>query len=294
VVFKLTPNSDGSWTESVLYSFCSLDNCADGADPTAGLIFDKAGNLYGTTSEGGDRITGVVFKLTPNSDGSWAESVLYKFNGTSDGDEPTAALIFDGAGNLYGTTLGGGNGCPRFGGCGEVFRLTPNSDGSWTESVLHSFTTRRNGNNPQAALIFDLAGNLYSTTIDGGDLTNCTDGCGTVFKLTPNSDGSWTASVLHKFANHLAADPYAGLIFDPAGNLYGTTLDGGPVNGGAVFKLAPNADGSWAYSVLHVFLGKPALTPFGGVVLDKVGNLYGTTGQCSGTGCKGVVYEITP
>jgi uncharacterized repeat protein (TIGR03803 family) len=247
---------------------------------------------------GGADSLGVVFKLTSNSDGSWTEQVLYSFTGGADGDTPAAGLIFDIAGNLYGTAEFGGNlsDCNTRG-CGVVFKLTPNSNGKWSESVLHAFTGFFDGGVPSAHLIFDKTGNLYGTTRYGGAGVICGNrlfGCGVVFKVAPNSDGSWTESVLHRFANDPAEYPDV-LIFDAAGSLYGTAFGGGPADGGAVFKLAPNADGSWAYSMLHVFLGKPALTPEGGVVLDKAGNLYGTTGSCgSRKVCTGVVYEITP
>src|SRR5207245_1560042 len=147
-VFKLTANPDGSWSESVLYAFCSITNCIDGGLPYAGVVFDQAGNLYGTTliggnssnnCNGGNLNCGVVFKLTAGAAGSWTESVLYNFTGGSDGGAPYAGLIFDQAGNLYGTTQGGGTTSCRFG-CGVVFQLTPNGRGSWTESVLHGFT----------------------------------------------------------------------------------------------------------------------------------------------------------
>jgi uncharacterized repeat protein (TIGR03803 family) len=296
-VFKLTPNSNGSWTESVLYSFCSLRNCADGGNPNAvgltgaGLISDAAGNLYGTTTQGGSGTgcppdvpygCGVVFKLTPNADGSWTESVLHKFCSCTDGAAPFAGLIFDGAGNLYGTTFAGASN-----NSGTVFKLKPHTDGSWTESVLHRFTGA-DGQFPEAGLIFDAAGNLYGTTTQGG----IAGFDGVVFKLKPNSDGSWTYSVVHYF--HSAFNPTAGLI-DASGTLYGTAPHGGPAGDGAVFKLAPMADGGWAYSVLRFFSGKPAMNPFGGLVLDKAGNLYGTTLNCgTGYNCQGVVFEITP
>ena len=154
----------------MLYSFTGG---TDGKQPFADLTFDGAGNLYGTTAYGGSFGVncgspgcGVVFKLTPNKDGNWTESVLYSFTGGADGKSPSAGLVFDVAGNLYGTTLRGGN-CGGDG-CGVVFKLVPKSDGSWTESVLHSFTGGKDGFGPQADLIFDAAGNLYGTTADGG------------------------------------------------------------------------------------------------------------------------------
>ena len=287
VVFKLAPNVDGTWTESVLHSFCSVTNFTDGAAPQTSLIFDVGGNLYGTTSGGGGQGSGVVFRLKPNGDGTWTESVLYTLcsvTNCADGAGPPASLIFDVGGNLYGTTNGGGTR-----GKGVVFKLTPNSGGSWTESIVHYFTGP-DGAYPKAGLIFDEAGNLYGTTPAGGG-----KGSGVVFKLKPNGDGSWTESVLHSFADNPADNPQAGLIFDVAGNLYGTTVNGGLANAGVVFEMTPQSNGSWAFSVPHVFVGKPALVPYAGVVLDKAGNLYGTTYACgSGMGCYGVVYEVTP
>jgi uncharacterized repeat protein (TIGR03803 family) len=279
--FELSPNQDGSWTERVLHEFGGV---GDGAFPLAGLIFDGSGNLYSTTGQGGVGYVGVVFKLTPNSDGSWTESVLHSFTG-ADGASPEAGLVFDAAGNIYGTTESGGA-AER----GVVFKLTRQSDGTWVESVLYSFTGGADGGLPAAEVIFDPAGNLYGTTVAGG-ITNF----GLVFKLTPRADGSWKESMLHTFKNQRAWFPSSGLVFDTAGNLYGTTENGGYPNSGAVFKLTPQPDGSWAYRVLHFFRGKPAFDPRGSLVLDKSGNLYGTASQCgSGEGCNGVVFEITP
>jgi uncharacterized repeat protein (TIGR03803 family) len=301
VVFKLTPNSDGTWTESVL---CTFTGSGDGVIPYGGLTFHAAGNLYGTTLEGGNLSDcggygcGVVFKLTPNSDGTWTEKVLYSFTGGKDGGNPQADLIFDAAGkNLYGTTDGGGNpNCESKAGCGVVFELSPNTDGSWREKVLHRFIVK-GGAYPQGALIFDPTGNLYGTTQVASTGVN-----GLVFKLTPNADGSWTESVLHRFTSSKdGAFPFAGLIFDGAGNLYGTTAYGGNLNCqggsgcGVVFELVPKSDGSWTESLLHVFQGRPAANTYGGsLVLDKAGNLYGTTSNCGAGQCQGVVFEVAP
>ena len=193
-------------------------------------------------------------------------------------------------GDLYSTTAFGGGGQG-----GTVFKLTPNLDGTWTESVLHSFTGT-DGEHPDAGLIFDAAGNLYGTTFNGGiSGGSCPSGCGVIFKLRRNSDGTWTESVLHSFTGADGANPFAGLIFDAAGNLDGTTDLGGNAGGGTAFRLTPNSNGSWAFRVLHVFQGKSALRPHDNLILDKAGNLFGTTEFCgSGTGCDGVVFEITP
>jgi uncharacterized repeat protein (TIGR03803 family) len=302
VVFRLTPNQDGSWTESVLYSFCSRTNCVDGIGPGAGLTFDKAGNLYGTTTEGGSANGGTVFKLTPNLDGSWTESVLHSFGVGHDGADPTG-LTFDAAGNLYGTTQYGGRGAL---GSGTVFKLTPNQDGSWTENVLYYFCSLMNcqdGKEPYGTLIFDQLGNLYGTTVEGGfnDL-------GVVFKLTPNGGGSWTERVLYGFCSLTkcrdGAELYAGVIFDPEGNLYGTTDGGGTVGDGVAFRLKPNRDGTWTESVLHNFCSvkdcADGKQPYGGLIFDQSGNLYGTTyfggsvDYCRPSPGCGVVFRLAP
>ena len=279
-VFRLTPNSGGGWTESVLYGFCHLPKCADGDGSAAALIFDGSGNLYGTTVDGGASGSGTVFRLTANSDGSWTETVLHSFSGP-DGGTPYAGLIFYAAGNLYGTITQGGAG-----GVGIVFKLTPNSNGSWTEHVLHAFKGGKDGAGPTASLTFDAAGNLYGTTYSGGAHRN-----GVVFKL----DASHRFSVIHAFTNQQGANPYAGLTFDASGDLCGTTVNGGSANDGVVFKLAPRQGGGWTYGVLHVLQGTPGLNPYGTLVLDQAGNLYGTTLNCAnGEKCRGVAFEVTP
>ena len=293
MVFKLAPNPDGTWTESVLHSF----TLADGADPLCTLIFDAAGNLYGTTFFGGAHNQGTVFKLAPNSDGTWTESVLLSFTGP-DGAGPSAGLTFDADGNLYGTTnYGGPAGCTIGTGvmCGVVFKLAPNSDGTWTESVLHSFlTSGADGAGPYAGLTLDAAGNLYGTTVQGGSAA-CTDGCGVVYKLAPSLGGTCTESVLHSFTGGAdGAGPWAGLVFDAAGNLYGTAIQGGSAactNGcGVVFKLTPTASG-WSETVVRTFLGL-AKNPLAPVIFDPKGNLFGTTS--TGSTNFGAVFEITP
>src|ERR1017187_1221490 len=168
-VFELTPAAGRGWTETVLHSF--NNNGTDGYEPLAGLIFDAAGNLYGTTYVGGSYGYGTAFELTPAGGGTWNEKVLYSFASGSTAFYLTSGLIFDGAGNLYGTTLGGQG--------GSVFELTPTAGGGWTEKVLHSFGNGTDGEDPQAGLIFDAAGNLYGTTYLGGTYYQW----GTVFEL---------------------------------------------------------------------------------------------------------------
>ena len=281
-VFELTPNTNGSWTENVLYSFCSLTNCADGASPNGRLIFDKVGNLYGATLSGGANGSGgVVFELIPNTDGSWTESVLFSFcslTNCSDGSDPNGILIFDSIGNLEGNTVSGGAND-----AGVVFKLTPNTEGTWTESVLHNFCSFKNcgdGSSPQSGLILDASGNLYGTTQNGGNLNQCSGGCGVVFRLTPTGEDR----VLHRFTGNDGAFPaVAGVTLDQAGNLYGTTEEGGSLsqcNGsgcGVIFRLAPNTHRSWTEKVLHRFTGgADGGFPVAGVTFDAAGNLYGT------------------
>src|ERR1019366_2355105 len=263
VVFKLTPppGGNGPWTETVLYSFCSLANCSDGAGPSAGVIFDANGNLYGTTQDGGSGPGyGVVYKLSPpvGGNGPWTETVLHSFCNVfpcADGSNPTAGLIFDSQGNLYSTTSSGGSSSGSAE--GTVFKLSPNGDGSWTEAVLHTFCLQSgcpDGSVPGlGSLIFDTTGNLYGTTLGGGNGNNA----GVVFELTP-SGGSWTESVLYFFCSLSncvdGLEPKAGLIFDSHGNLYGNTLGGGGMPGyGVAFELSPSGGGTWTENVLQTF-----------------------------------------
>jgi uncharacterized repeat protein (TIGR03803 family) len=234
-VFELTPAANGKWTEKVLHGFdCNTEGCG----PVAGLIFDTAGNLYGTTFYNGAHFAGTVFELTPGSNGQWTEKVLSNFDQA--GDQPAAGLIFDKAGNLYGTTSGGG---AHF--AGTVFELAPGSNGQWTEKVLYNFgNSSGDGASPYAGLIFDATGNLYGTTEGGGIGSGCPPFglCGTIFELTPGTNGQWTEQVLHTFdsSGKDGWSPQASLIFDKAGNLYGTTRQGGvTVKAGTVFRLTP-------------------------------------------------------
>jgi uncharacterized repeat protein (TIGR03803 family) len=236
-VFELSPTASGDWTEKILHAF--NEKGTDGLFPVAGLILDASGNLYGTTEGGGTADAGTVFELSPVTDGGWKEKILHNFAGGEDGVGPQASLIFDAAGNLYGTTASGGNSatCLFTAGCGIVYELTLVGDGVWTETVLHSFNgSSTDGAIPEAGVILDASGNLYGTTENAGS-----HGAGTVFELSPAGDGSWTEKILHSF-NSYASDgsfPAAGLIFDAAGNLYGTTALGGVYGIGSVFEITP-------------------------------------------------------
>jgi uncharacterized repeat protein (TIGR03803 family) len=288
--------------EEVLYSFCSLDNCADGESPAYGVVFDSAGNLYGAAG-GGAYGGGVVFELTPGTNGTWTETVLYNFcavSGCADGDGPWA-LVFDTAGNLYGVTAAGGTNTCVSEGCGVAFELSPGGDGTWTETVLHDFADDgKDGWAPVGGLVLDAAGNLYGTTAYGGATYKK---LGTAFELSPATGGTWTETVLHNFCSAPACadggEPTAGLIFDSSGNLYGTTFLGGSHLGGCggqgcgvAFQLSPSSNGKWKDKTLHTFKsGEGGVRPQSGLILDAAGNLYGTT-SLGGTQSSGTIFEL--
>jgi uncharacterized repeat protein (TIGR03803 family) len=294
-VFEMSRGTNGRWIEKVLHRF--NPNGTDGLIPFAGLIFDTAGNVYGTTALGGAYNQGTVFELTPKADGSWSERILHNFNNNgTDGEQPRASLIFDAAGNLYGTTYSGG-----VNGDGSVFELSPKTGGGWAEHVLHSFSHKStDGRNPFAGLIFDGSGNLYGTTVEGGSSESCLNSyvtsCGTVFELMPHAGGGWSERVLHNFVLSATdgVNPQAGLIFDNAGNLYGTTYSGGAYNYGTAFELTPTTGGVWTETLLHSFGGgTDASSPSAGLNFGPNGNLYGT-GYFGGAYGTGAVFVITP
>jgi len=312
-VFELSPNGSGGWNEKVLYSFCS-PSCADGLNPYySGVIFDTLGNLYGTAANGGANGYGVVFELSPVG-ANWTETVLYSFTGGADGATPESGLIFDPTGNLYGTNSAGvfelspsGGGwteqviygvSPSTGtgltmdaagniygvSASTVFELASNGNGGWSPTVIHNFTGfPKDGSNPHGTPVLDKAGNLYGTTHNGGakDL-------GTVYKLSPGKNG-WKEKILHSFASN----PWAGIVLDAAGNMYGTTIFGGKFLAGTVFELAaPVGTGGYEEKVLWSFNGTDGQYPYGNLILDSAGNLYGTAnGGSSGVG---VVFEVNP
>jgi uncharacterized repeat protein (TIGR03803 family) len=253
--------------ETVLYRFTGG---ADGGSPETGdLVFDQAGNLYGTTAVGGSSSQGVAYKLTP-SPGLWTESVLYSFTGGQDGSYPYSGLISDGHGNWYGTTTRGGAGY------GTVYELTL-SGSSWEEKTLYIFQGLGDGGYPNGGLILDQSGNLYGTTTYYG----------TVFKLTP-AQGEWTHTVLYTFTGN--AGPNGSLTMDTAGNLFGITGQNDPYVDGEVFELTA----SGGYIDLYDFqAGNDGAFPQGGVVLDASGNIYGTS-ELGGANGKGTVWEVIP
>jgi uncharacterized repeat protein (TIGR03803 family) len=296
-VFELTPNADGTWTETVLYNFTGG---SDGQFPGGSLTFDATGILYGTTSHGGAYGYGAVFKLTPNSDGTWTESVLHSFKTVSNGNAG-GKLVFDAAGNLYGTTNGEDNSTC----CGLVYELIRQKSGSWQYKILHRFTSTDHAGFSPASLVLDQEGSVYSAAAWGGGGNGCGwGGCGTVFKLTPGSDGKWREHVLYRFKGGTdAEEPTAGVVLDASGNIWGTTLHGGggPCSDfwggsgcGTVYKLIPNPKGGWIEYVVHRFRGPAGGNPWGGLVVDGNGNIFGAASGEGTSGSPGSVFEITP
>jgi uncharacterized repeat protein (TIGR03803 family) len=327
-VFKLTHTSSG-WLFSPIYKFSG----PDGANPSARVVFGPDGALYGTTVQGGPTGRGVVFQLRPSPSFChavqcpWTETVLYSFLRVDDGSYPSGGdLVFDSAGNIYGTTTDQGD---YFG--GTVYELS-RSNGAWTETTLHSFGNGTDGWRPDSGLVWDSQGNLFGTTESGG--SNQT---GTVYQLTKSGSG-WTETVIHNFDNDTEGSiPAGGVTFDSAGNLYGTTSTGGPGVGGGVYELT-HGSGGWTANVLYsfsnVYVGSAASVTFGpdgtiygtlgsadvdvfqltksggqwtqtgvygrnndspegNVILDAQGNLY-ITGAAGGPNQDGVVLQITP
>jgi uncharacterized repeat protein (TIGR03803 family) len=270
---------------------------ANGARPVAGLVLDNAGNLYGTTSMGGSG-HGTVFELSPASGGAYTETVLYTFGSSKgDGSGPAGTLVRDDAGNLYGTTEHGGiyNG-------GTVFELMPGGGGGWIGSVLHSFGNGTDGSDPKNGLVIDTAGNLYGTTYHGGTKKACayagaTYSCGTAFELSPVTGGGWAYSVLYNFGQGSSDGyfPWSSLTLDAAGNLYGECVYGSVYGKGGLYELSPGAGGTWAERQLHPWGNKDDGTyPYGGMVFDTQGNMYGTSSGGGGHGGLGTVFEFTP
>ncbi len=283
-VFRLQPQSQPCkgflcpWQETVLYRFTGSP---DGFRPSGDLTFDPSGNIYGTTYNGGADY-GTVYELTRYG-GSYGESILYNFT-SGDGAYPSSGVTLDNAGNLYGTATDGG---PYD--AGTVFELKPSGSG-WTPSTVYAFTGGLDGYDPFAGLVFDQAGNLYGATPNGRP-----EGEAVLYQLVPGS-GSWSFHEMYSIQGQYGGGPRSTLLLAPDGNFYGTTIGLG-VSWGSVFKLT-HTNGSWVYTDLYDFTGgADGGYPYGGVVMDEAGNLYGTASAGAESGCNygcGVVFEITP
>jgi hypothetical protein len=307
IVLATVSTASAEWKEKVLYSF---QGGTDGAYPAGGVVFDKQGNLYGATQQGGGTncspmaACGTIYQLAPPKKlgDPWTETILHLFQGKQhhDGEFPSGGVIVDALGNIYGTSSYGGTGdCVLLGikgGCGTVFELSPpqTKGGKWTYTILYSFKGGKDGYLPFGDLVFDGAGNLYGVTyFGGGKGTTCNpyyQYCGTVFELSPPKikGGKWTEKVLHSFAGGTdGANPNGGLALDSKSNVYGTTNIGGyeggqcgPQGCGTAFELKPPATkgGAWAEKQLHTFAGgNDGAVPVAGMILGSNGNLYGIT-----------------
>jgi uncharacterized repeat protein (TIGR03803 family) len=278
--FKLKALKGGNYKETILYNFYSTPH--DGAGPFGGVTFGPAEVLYGTTQIGGKYENGTVYSLTPSAH-RWKETILYSFPPPSKhGCCPWAGVVRDSSGNLYGTAY-------------IAYELTHGSK-SWKQIVLHDFTGENgDGAEPTAGMVLDSSGNLYGATTYGGQ--NCgSSGCGVVYELSPGRGGKWKETIPHEFqSNGMDGEwPSLGaLVMDTSGTLYGATSNGGCC-GGTVYKVEPTS-GGWQEAVLYEFTGGTnGIEPGGGVVIDKSGNLYGTT-IAGGSQCDcGVVYELSP
>ncbi len=265
-----------SWLSTILYRFSDTD----GADPQGPLTFDSAGNIYGTTTSGGDAGWGLIYELVA-SGGGWTQNILYQAQDDGDGAYPWGGVVFDQSGNLYGVFSQ--NGPDDY---GAVYKLSPTGSG-WQESTIHAFTfTGDNGSTPQSGLVFDNAGNLYGTTVHDRN------GGGTLFEM--ERSGNWSYSLVYGLSGGINLGPYDKLAMDASGNLYGTTYGDGQYGYGSVFKLTASGGGGWTYTLLHAFSGgSDGGNPICQLAIDSSGNLYGTT-TGGGAYNKGVVFEITP
>jgi uncharacterized repeat protein (TIGR03803 family) len=292
-VFELV-SVEGVWQHKVIYSFNGYPS--DGSTPEAGLVVDSAGNLYGTTTSGGKNLAGTVFKLSPNSQGGWTETVIHDFdNGAS---FPASDLVFDSSGNLYGTAQQGGPGqCAGNNGCGAVFELLPQSDGSWRGDIVYTFMGSPDGAVPDSPPFIDPSGNLWGVTQFGGNgacdpdgpLSNT--GCGTLYELTRNSKGTWSENILYNFGQGpgYGLYPTGGFFFRSPDRVYVGSGRGGD-GYGTFMELRNSATKGWGQSPIHFFYGNPdGIGPVGRLVGDSKN--YGVT-SFGGANGGGVLFEI--
>jgi uncharacterized repeat protein (TIGR03803 family) len=271
-------------TTEVIYSFAGEE---DGEYADTDVAVDGAGNLYGSTVLGGDFGGGTVWKLAPSGN-TWVHTVLYSFTGSADGGEPYKGVTVDGQGNLYGTAVTGGSGSCE-GGCGVVYKLT-NSGGTWTQTVIHAFTGGDDGSGAGARVAVDSQGNVYGMTPTGGAF-----GLGTIYQLHPRANGNYVLKVIHTFTGGAdGSSGSAGKMIIRGGQLYGAATTGGAFGSGVVFQLRPTEVGEWDFKTLYSFRGQPdAVFPYGALLFDSSGNIYGTT-YYGGANGLGAVYQLAP
>ncbi len=275
--------SEASTTE-VIYSFAGDD---DGEYTDTDIARDAEGNLYGTSVLGGDFGGGTVWQLSPVGAG-WVHSVLYSFTGGADGGEPYKGVTLDAAGNLYGTAVTGGSGSCE-GGCGVTYKLTK-SGTTWSQSVIHAFTGGDDGSGPGARVAVDGRGNVYGMTPTGG-----ANGLGTIYALHPKSTGGWAMRVIHTFTGGSdGSSGSAGKLLLRGGRIYGAATTGGSNGSGIVFELTPTRIGEWSLKTIYSFQGAPdGVFPYGALLFDAEGNVYGTT-YYGGANGLGTVYKLSP
>jgi len=282
-VFQLTPTPNG-WVHTVLYSFTGG---VDGGEPYKGVTLDRDGNLYGTAVTGGsgncEGGCGVIYKLT-NTKGTWTQKVVHAFTGGDDGSGPGSRVTVDRAGNVYGMTPTGGAY-----GLGTIYQIRPPSSGALTFKVIHAFTGGADGSNGSAGRMILRDGRLYGAATTGGN-----QGSGVVFELTPKAFGEWNFKTIYTFQGQPDGSfPYGALLFDPSGNIYGTTYYGGANGIGAVYELSPQPVGEWTEDLIYSFQqGPDGNSPISNLVFDKAGNLYGTTSE-GGLG-SGTIFKLSP
>src|SRR5215510_8572712 len=279
VVYKLT-KSNGTWNQTVIYAFTGGD---DGSGPGARVTVDRSGDVYGMTPTGGTYGVGTIYKLHPDA-GSYTFQVIHTFTGGNDGATGSAGRMLLQHGRLYSAATAG---CMY--GSGVVFELTPTAVGEWDFRTLYSFHGQPDGSFPYGALLRAPSGKLYGTTYYGGE-----NGIGAVYELSPRQTGEWDERVIYSFQNGSDGNsPISNLVRDAAGNLYGTTSEGG-LGSGTIFKLTPVGGGQWTESVVHSFAGSPdGSSSYNGMVVDPFGNFYGATVH-GGTANDGSVYQFTP
>jgi len=310
IAFKLTPTTKGQWKEQVMHNFAGYDTAdpskSDGDFPYAALIEDASGNFYGVADEGGTLNYGNVYKLSPTASGGWKETILYNFTNGNDGGYPGYPLVMDSSGNLYGVAEGG-NGANCDNGCGVLFELSPTTKGPWKETTVHIFQGTApgtcppqpgdvdDGSDPVGPLYIDSSGNMFGATALGGCNNEDAINSGTVYELTPNGSGGWNyGQILALPSPNGGSNPSGSVVEDSSGNLYGMYSAGE----GGVWTCLASACSS-TYYLVDAFScppagcgGLPASTRGGGLILDSLGNLYGTS--YNGGNVYGTVFELSP